>query len=90
MTYDETQHLHISYNENGLDLEAVGFKQLDRDVWDVYFNFEEHNIDEPLIKFSRIIPFGCKIFSISSRDLSFEEATDYFKVWIKHNHIKSL
>ncbi|UWS63492.1 DUF3986 family protein [Bacillus paralicheniformis] len=48
MNYDETQHLHISYDKNGLDLEAVGLKRLDVDVWDVYFNFQDHAMDEPL------------------------------------------
>ncbi|MED0692253.1 DUF3986 family protein, partial [Bacillus licheniformis] len=31
MNYDEAQHLHISYNKKGLDLEAVGLKRLDID-----------------------------------------------------------
>lgn len=33
----KTKHLHISYNKKGLDLEAIGLKRLDVDMWDVYF-----------------------------------------------------
>ncbi|MCY7753504.1 DUF3986 family protein [Bacillus haynesii] len=83
MNYDETQHLHISYNKKGLGLEAVGLKRLDVDVWDVYFNFQDHTMDEPPLRVSKIDPFGCKIFSITSKDLSEDEATQYFELWIK-------
>ncbi|KKB73030.1 MULTISPECIES: DUF3986 family protein [Bacillus] len=83
MNYDETQHLHIRYNKKGLDLEAIGLKQLDVDVWDIYFNFEDHAIDKPTLKFSMIDPFGCRIFSISSSDLSIEHASKYFELWIE-------
>lgn len=83
MVYDETQHLHIGYYENGLDFEAVGLKQVENDVWDIYFNFLEHNLDEPSINFHKVEPFGCKILSISKIDLSSEEAAEYFKIWIE-------
>ncbi|MDE1362858.1 MULTISPECIES: DUF3986 family protein [Bacillus] len=90
MNYDETQHLHISYNKKGLDLEAVGLKRQDVDVWDVYFNFQDHTMDEPPLRFSKIDPFGCKIFSITSKDLSEDEASQYFELWIKHELNKAL
>ncbi|MCY9389813.1 DUF3986 family protein, partial [Bacillus haynesii] len=70
MNYDETKHLHISYNKKGLDLEAIGLKRLDVDMWDVYFNFQDHSINEPPLRVSKVNPFGCKIFSIASKDLS--------------------
>ena len=90
MNYDEAQHLHISYNKKGLDLEAVGLKRLDIDVWDVYFNFQDHGIDEPPLSFSKIDPFGCNILSITSKDLKINEATQYFELWIKHELNKAL
>ncbi|WP_145685317.1 DUF3986 family protein, partial [Bacillus paralicheniformis] len=53
-------------------------------------NFQDHAIDEPPLKFSKIDPFGCKIFSITSKDLSEDEATQYFELWIKHELNKAL
>ncbi|WP_307892092.1 DUF3986 family protein [Bacillus swezeyi] len=42
----DKQHLHISCNRKGLDLEEAGLKQLDADVWDIYFNFQDHAMNE--------------------------------------------
>ncbi|MCY7769630.1 DUF3986 family protein [Bacillus haynesii] len=92
MNYDETRHLHINYNKKGLDLEAIGLKQLDVDIWDIYFNFQDHSLKEPPLRYSKIDPFGCKIFSITSNDLNIDEASQYFKLWIKHeldHHLKN-
>ncbi|WP_145685873.1 DUF3986 family protein, partial [Bacillus paralicheniformis] len=53
-------------------------------------NFQDHAMDEPPMKFSKIAPFGCKIFSITSKDLGEDEATQYFELWIKHELNKAL
>lgn len=43
--YDNSQHLHIGYYENNYDIEAIGYKRVDEDIWDVYFNFESYGIN---------------------------------------------
>lgn len=72
MNYDETKHLHISYNKKGLDLEAIGLKRLDVDMWDVYFNFQDHSINEPPLRVSKV-----NLFSIASKDLSIDDASQF-------------
>jgi hypothetical protein len=47
MPYDESQHLHVGYYEHGHDLEAVALKVKGRDLWHVFFPFEDYGLQVP-------------------------------------------
>lgn len=89
--YDPHQHDHIGYYEDGHDVEVVAFKRKSEDVWDVFV--EEYN-PGPLY---RVIMkkgigihkkgYGLLLFSIYSRDPSYEQAVRIFKNWLNDNEL---
>lgn len=47
MKYTKSSHLHVGYYERGHDLEAVALKVVGRQLWHVFFPFDEYALGIP-------------------------------------------
>ncbi|MDR7073305.1 DUF3986 family protein [Fictibacillus barbaricus] len=80
--YESNQHFHLGYYENSKDIEAIAYKIIDEDVWDVYLDFNEQNLSNTEPRSNYVKNFGYKIFSIHVDDLSYETANKEFEKWL--------
>ncbi|WP_078378691.1 DUF3986 family protein [Sutcliffiella halmapala] len=44
LRFDERMHMHAGFYEQGLDLEGVFLKVDNKDIWCLFFNFEDFDI----------------------------------------------
>lgn len=87
--YDTSQHSHIGYYENGYDVEAIGYKRVDEDVWDVYFNFAFYGIEHISLEKELYMDeyTGYYVFSIYKHNPTFKEESAAFENWLWENCI---
>ncbi|MDN4527148.1 DUF3986 family protein [Fictibacillus fluitans] len=80
--YDSNQHLHLGYYENSKDIEATAYKRANEDIWDVYIDLEEQQIEvkEPL--FNYVEKIGYKIFSLIGKELDDNTSSEAFEKWL--------
>ncbi len=87
--YEQHQHAHLGYYENGYDLEAIGYKKVGIDEWDIFFEPEHYkNISVPQ-DFLYVLGYGHKIGVIYANDLSFEEGAVFLEKWLREIKIIS-
>ncbi|CAM4358559.1 DUF3986 family protein [Bacillus manliponensis] len=87
--YEQHQHAHIGYYENGYDLEAIGYKKEGVDEWDIFFeskHYKDVHIPEQFLYIPR---YGHKIGVIYANDFSFEEGIAFFEKWLRDAKIIS-
>lgn len=80
--YDSTQHLHLGYYEDDNDIEAVAYKRLNEEVWDVYLDLEDQQVyvQEPLPHY--VERYGHRIFSLTSEEVDSELGDEAFEKWL--------
>ncbi|MGD7022260.1 DUF3986 family protein [Rossellomorea vietnamensis] len=89
MNFEEHQHLHIGYYENGFDLEAVAYKIQGEDKWVVFLDAEQDlSIFKGVLEhYNKNVSFGYKIFTVKTDDLSYESGQVRFIDWLRQLNI---
>ncbi|MBO9129561.1 DUF3986 family protein [Bacillus sp. 165] len=81
--YEQHQHAHLGYYENGYDLEAIGYKKEGIDEWDIFFEPKHYkNISIPQ-NFPYVPDYGYKLGVVYANDLSFEEGSAFLEKWLR-------
>jgi hypothetical protein len=88
LVYDDRYHLHLGYYENNCDYESVAYKRQSEDVWDIYFDFKQYEI-EVITKGNEFTleGFGTRIFSIYDKELDYKIGVQRFKKWLSLHKI---
>lgn len=88
-TCDDSKHSHIGYYEDDYDIEAISYKRVGEDVWDVYFNFVFYGVERiPLEKEIYMDDYaGYYVFSIYQENPSWEEECAAFETWLREHCI---
>jgi hypothetical protein len=88
LVYDDRYHLHLGYYENNCDYESVAYKRQSEDVWDIYFDFKQYEI-EVITEGNEftIESLGTRIFSIYDKELDYKIGVQKFKKWLSLHKI---
>lgn len=81
--FDNSQHLHVGFYENGLDIESISYKVLNQDAWIMYIEWD--HVKERLSKNLeyQIDPLnGLEIMCILEEDLDYATADLLFEKWL--------
>lgn len=86
--YDDRYHLHLGYYENNCDFECIAFKRQIEDIWDIFFDFTQDDLEiiSPKNELSSD-GFGIRIFSIHTKELNYEIGVKRFEQWLSLNKI---
>ncbi|KZZ84418.1 MULTISPECIES: DUF3986 family protein [Bacillaceae] len=83
MLYDDRYHLHLGYYKNGFDLEAIAYKRQSQEIWDIFFDFEQYDLKNPVqdseLSFEH---FGTRIFSVEMKELDYDYGAKQFEQWL--------
>lgn len=86
--YDDRYHLHLGYYENNCDFECVAFKRQSVDIWDIFFDFTQYDIEIITSKFElSSAEFGTRIFSIYTKELNYDVGVKRFEKWLSLHKI---
>lgn len=86
MLYDDRYHIHLGHYENGFDLEAVAFKRQSQEIWDIFFDFEQYGLKNP-VQDIELKGFGIRIFSIEIEELDYNYGVEKFEHWLSNRRI---
>ncbi|MGM9988248.1 MAG: DUF3986 family protein [Bacillaceae bacterium] len=89
LSYDKTCHWHIGYYSEQVDFEAIAYKYEDKDIWDVFFEFEEYGLVVPeKYKDCFFEHYGYMVFSFyGTREVKEEIGMAVFEKWLRENGI---
>ncbi|MFC0274499.1 DUF3986 family protein [Metabacillus herbersteinensis] len=87
VVYDSKYHLHIGYYEENYDYESIAYKSELEDVWDIFFDFKQYNIESTNKEEIYIENLGINIFSIKCKDLDYDSGANRFEKWLSDNNV---
>ncbi|MGO5005149.1 DUF3986 family protein [Bacillus wiedmannii] len=82
-----SEHLHLGYYEDGHDIEAIAYKRTDKDIWDIFLDFDHYKISLNRDNYEYKEYDGYKILSLSTHDLDYDYGVLQFTKWLLENKV---
>lgn len=84
MNFEENQHLHVGFYDNGFDLEGIFLKVENKDKWCLFFNSTFYNMTmkNNYDLFDTHFGYMVREYEIKEVDLTYEKSSKLFKEFL--------
>lgn len=80
--FDDTQHLHVGYYEDGKDIEGIFFKVAGEDTWCLFFEPSFYQIHLHG-SYEWNSSFGALVLTLETEELTYERGCEFFKQFLQ-------